>query len=98
MCDGLLVLYPALVSSFPRSPQSPNTPSRVAIYARLSLDRDATGLGVARQEEECREYAAVRGWVVGEVYVDNDISATSGKRRPEFERLLADRTDLFLVL
>lgn len=34
----------------------------VAIYTRLSLDRDDTGLGVARQERECRQYAAERGW------------------------------------
>ncbi|WP_342372449.1 recombinase family protein [Propioniciclava soli] len=75
----------------PRSPQSPNEPSHVAIYARISLDRDDTGLGVARQEEECRAYAEARGWTVGTVYIDNDVSATSGKRRPAFEQLLEDR-------
>jgi DNA invertase Pin-like site-specific DNA recombinase len=27
---------------------------------------------------------------VAETYIDNDISATSGKRRPEYERMIAD--------
>ena len=69
----------------------------VAIYTRLSLDRDDTGLGVARQEQECRQYAAERGWTVSRVYVDNDISATSGKCRPAFEELLEDRPDSVVV-
>jgi site-specific DNA recombinase len=41
--------------------------------------------------EDCRQLAADRGWVVGREYVDNDISAFSGKRRPNYERM---RTDL----
>lgn len=64
-----------------------------AIYARISLDRDGDGLGVARQIEDCEAEAAKRGWTVGEVYVDDDISAYSGKRRPAYERLLADLRD-----
>lgn len=48
------------------------------------------GLGVARQEKECREWAERNGWEIAEVYVDNDISAYSGKRRPEFLRMQAD--------
>ncbi len=32
----------------------------------------------------------VQGWRVAAVYVDNDRSATNGKDRPEWERLLAD--------
>jgi len=65
-----------------------------AIYCRISQarrngDGDDT-LGVDRQERLCRELADQKGWSVAEVYVDNDISAYSGKRRPAFERLLAD--------
>lgn len=65
-------------------------PSRAAIYCRISLDRRGEGYGVERQERACRELAAQRGWTVGEVYIDNDISAHSGKPRPEWERLLSD--------
>jgi DNA invertase Pin-like site-specific DNA recombinase len=61
------------------------------LYARISLDR-RDGEGVARQLADCRELAKARGWDVAE-YVDNDLSAYNGKRRPEYERLLADIRD-----
>jgi site-specific DNA recombinase len=63
---------------------------RAAIYCRISLDRDGGGLGIARQEQDCRELADRLGWRVVDVYPDNDISAYSGKPRPQWERLLAD--------
>ncbi len=31
-----------------------------------------------------------RGWTIVDTYDDNDVSAYSGKRRPQYERLLAD--------
>jgi len=61
-----------------------------AIYARISADVEGTGLGVARQVQDCRKLAADRGWPVGGEYVDNDVSAYSGKPRPEYGRMLAD--------
>jgi site-specific DNA recombinase len=61
-----------------------------AIYARISADVDGTALGVARQLEDCRTLAADRGWAVGAEYVDNDVSAYSGKPRREYDRMLAD--------
>ncbi|GAA3852024.1 recombinase family protein [Amycolatopsis tucumanensis] len=63
---------------------------KVGIYCRISRDRIGAGLGVERQEEDCRELAERLGGDVVDVYVDNDISAYSGKRRPNYERLLAD--------
>lgn len=68
----------------------------VTIYVRLSLDQHGDQLGVQRQEDECRAFAAARGWTVREVIADNDISATSGKVRPGFERLLASKPDAIL--
>ena len=47
-------------------------------------------MGVTRQLEDCRKLAADRGWSVGDEYVDNDVSAFSGKRRRDYERMLAD--------
>lgn len=64
--------------------------TRTAIYVRISLDRIGAGLGVARQEKECRDYCTERGWKVVDVYSDNDVSASSGKPRPEWLRLIAD--------
>jgi DNA invertase Pin-like site-specific DNA recombinase len=61
-----------------------------AIYARISSDPDGTRLGVERQIEDCEAIAASLGWPVVEVFVDNDVSAYSGKRRPEYERLCED--------
>lgn len=63
---------------------------QAAVYARQSLDRTGEALGVSRQLAECRELAARNGWTIEEVYQDNDKSATSGKPRPEWTRLLAD--------
>jgi site-specific DNA recombinase len=61
-----------------------------AVYARISSDQDGTALGVKRQVEDCRRTAEQLGWTVAEEYVDNDVSAYSGKRRPAYERMLTD--------
>jgi len=61
-----------------------------AIYARISSDQDGRGLGVQRQVEDCRKLANERGWTVAEEYVDNDVSAYSGKSRPAYRQMLAD--------
>ncbi|MGE0794638.1 MAG: recombinase family protein [Acidimicrobiia bacterium] len=66
-----------------------------AVYARISSDQDGSALGVSRQLDDCRRLARESGWVVGHEYVDNDVSAFSGKRRPAFEQLLTDVRDGF---
>jgi len=66
------------------------TRSAVAVYARISQDRSGEALGVGRQLADCRAEAQRRGWSVAEEYVDDDVSAWSGKRRPAYERMLAD--------
>ena len=62
------------------------------VYCRISDDRAGEGLGVRRQADDGKAYCAARGWEVGDIYVDNDISAYSGCRRPAYERLLEDLT------
>ena len=57
---------------------------------RISQDREGAGLGVQRQEEDCRKLAERLGWRVVDVYIDNDTSAFSGKPRKDYARLLAD--------
>jgi len=66
------------------------TAARVGLYARISSDREGDGLGVARQLEDCERLAERRGWEVVGRYVDDDVSAWSGKRRPEYARCLDD--------
>src|SRR5437868_1488081 len=65
-------------------------PKAAAIYTRISSDRDGFALGVERQLTDCRALARDKGWTVSEEYIDNDISAYSGKSRPAYRRMLAD--------
>lgn len=69
------------------------TPQRVALYARISSDTEGKGAGVARQLQDCHAMAATLGWGVAGEYFDNDVSAYSGRRRPEYDRLLTDIAD-----
>lgn len=59
-----------------------------AIYVRISRDSEADGLGVKRQEKDCRQLAAQLGWDVVQVFTDNDVSATSRKPRPAYQRMM----------
>ena len=63
---------------------------RAGIYARISSDREGDNLAISRQLADCEQLAKARGWQVVERYVDSDISAYSGKRRPEYLRLLEE--------
>jgi site-specific DNA recombinase len=66
------------------------SPRSTAVYCRISKDKTGQRAGVERQESECRALAQRLGWSVAGVYVDNDISAFTGKRRDDYERLLTD--------
>jgi site-specific DNA recombinase len=65
---------------------------RAVIYVRISRDKRRgsldEGLGVKDQEEQCRELAARLGYQVVRVFRDNDVSAYSGKPRPEYGKML----------
>src|SRR3954447_214978 len=69
-------------------------PTRAAIYARISDDKEGHEAGVSRQVEDCRALAERLGWALNPdtdpVLIDNDISAStrSKARRPAFDRLL----------
>ncbi|MBF6062986.1 recombinase family protein [Nocardia terpenica] len=63
---------------------------RIAIYCRISSDRTGRGVGVERQLQDNRKEAAALAGVVVGIYIDNDVSAYSGKPRPEYQKLLAD--------
>ena len=68
--------------------QRPNI--RAGCYCRISSDPNDKRQGVERQREDTAVLCEVEGWQVAGVYVDNDRSASTGKERPEWERLLAD--------
>jgi DNA invertase Pin-like site-specific DNA recombinase len=56
--------------------------TRFAIYSRISCDRVGAGLGVERQQQDCKKLVAQLGGQLVATYSDNDISAYSGKHRP----------------
>lgn len=62
---------------------------RALVYARISKDQNGEQAGVSRQVEACRDLVDQRGWTLVGEHVDNDISAYSGKRRPQYLAMLA---------
>ncbi|MCF8610187.1 recombinase family protein [Gordonia sp. HY285] len=61
------------------------------IYLRISQDREADGLAIERQREDCENLARFRRWGVVETYVDVSKSATDKtKARPGYDRMVAD--------
>ena len=66
-------------------------PQNVAIYCRISTedtDENRRGLGLKRQEKDCRLLAEAKGWKVADVFVDDDISAYVPGKRPKYAALL----------
>lgn len=71
-----------------RTPAGQRT--RAVIYVRISQDRAGAHLGVDRQREDCEALAARNDWEIVKIYPDNDLSAYSGKPRPQYRQMLAD--------
>jgi DNA invertase Pin-like site-specific DNA recombinase len=63
------------------------------IYVRISRAKDGSTLGVERQEPPCRDLCIRKGWGVHKVYCDNDLSAYSGRKRPDYQQMLQDARD-----
>jgi DNA invertase Pin-like site-specific DNA recombinase len=63
-----------------------------AVYLRISEDRSGQQLGVTRQREDCLSLCQSRRWTPV-AYLDNDTSASNGKPRRAYERMLADIRD-----
>lgn len=61
---------------------------RAAVYLRQSLDRTGLGAAVDRQREDCLKVCEQRGWTVVEQFRDNDVSASSGKPRKHYRRMI----------
>ncbi|ROR95465.1 DNA invertase Pin-like site-specific DNA recombinase [Salana multivorans] len=69
----------------------------VALYVRISLDRYGNQEGVENQREALVEWCSRQGWRIVGIYEDNDISATTGARRPGFEALLRSGAEAIAV-
>ena len=75
------------------------TGRRAGIYARISKD-DGSALGVGRQIEDCTAEAERRGWTVAGQFIDNNVSASKAKPRPEYTRMIeaVERGDIDAVV
>ena len=65
-----------------------NSMEQVVVYLRISEDRTGAEAGVERQREDCLEMCGRLGITDPAVFMDNDISAYSGKKRPGYIELL----------
>jgi DNA invertase Pin-like site-specific DNA recombinase len=61
---------------------------KAAIYLRQSVDKNDDQLSIMRQRQDCLKLCDQNGWQPVE-YVDNDTSASSGKRM-RYEAMLSD--------
>lgn len=71
-------------------------PESCVVYCRISSDPTGEQAGVERQEAACREKARSLGMHVEKVYIDNDVSATSGAARPQFEEMLKAKPEAII--
>src|SRR5215216_323968 len=63
---------------------------RAAPYARISREDEGNVDNTEIQVDESQDYIDAQGWECVGVYVDDNLSAYSGKRRPAYDRLIAD--------
>ncbi len=61
-----------------------------AVYLRQSRDSEGDELAISRQREGCLKLCKDKGWNDIREYPDNDRSATNGKPRPAYQRMLKD--------
>ena len=78
---------PSMVSAKTR-PGGATKAERVVLYARISEDSSGEAAGVARQLEDLRALAKVRGWDVVAELSDNNVSAFAGRHRPGYRDLM----------
>lgn len=72
---------------------------KVAIYTRLSDDREGRSTGIERQLQACRQYAESQGWQVVSEHSDTDLSAFKrGVVRPGYEEMIAHLDDVDAIL
>ncbi|NKR41618.1 recombinase family protein [Prescottella equi] len=63
------------------------TPRSAAIYARISSDPDQRRSRYGKAIGGLPEAGRRSRLIVGDEYIDNDVSASKSRRRPEYERM-----------
>src|SRR5450631_488293 len=61
---------------------------RCVTYVRMSKDKAGDEHGIANQQAALDRHAEARGWTITRRLSDNDLSATSGVRRPGFDEAM----------
>ncbi|GAA1494715.1 recombinase family protein [Curtobacterium herbarum] len=69
------------------------TQGRAAIYVRISDDREGEGLGIARQEKDCRDLAKRLGFEVVAFYPENDVGASDKTAKHKVRKQYAAMLD-----
>lgn len=70
-----------------------------AVYLRISQDRTGEHAGVQRQQEDCLALAAQLGHENPLIFIDNDVSAFDGGRRPGYDSLVSHvRTGATIII
>lgn len=67
-----------------------NQPIKVVAYCRVSTDSQDQLNSLAEQEKFFKEFAQQKGYELLRLYVDEGISGTQAKRRPQFMQLIRD--------
>jgi DNA invertase Pin-like site-specific DNA recombinase len=60
------------------------------MYLRQSRNKTGEELALDRQREDCVALCQAKGWTVIDEYPDDDRSASNGKARPQYLRMLKD--------
>ena len=72
----------------------PNRPRKVGIYARVSTQHEAQTHALKNQlqwyEEQQQKHP---NWDVVDYYIDEGITGTQAKKRPQFLRMISDAED-----
>jgi DNA invertase Pin-like site-specific DNA recombinase len=70
--------------------ETPKALIRAGCYLRISSDPKDKREGIDRQREDTTALCEVKGWAPVDFYIDNDRSASNGRQRPAWDRMLAD--------
>lgn len=89
-----VTMIPAILRQYSAGPADFAARKRVAAYARVSTDTEEQLSSYEAQVDHYTRYIQSNPeWEFVEVYADEGISATSTKKRKEFNRMIADALD-----
>lgn len=64
-----------------------NSPTRAAVYTRVSSEEQIEGTSLDSQRQQCEAFCSARGWEIVDVYTDEGVSGSKSSR-PALDRLM----------